>query len=79
MSHVPHELPEMLGAEPAAISAKIAEDAHFAKEAEEYHRLNRAIHRAETDIEPCSDDHLHELKRRRLALLDTLKQAFEGA
>ncbi|MEM8761500.1 MAG: YdcH family protein, partial [Pseudomonadota bacterium] len=52
---------------------------HFAKEADEYHRLNRAIHRAETDIEPCSDDHLHELKRRRLALLDTLKQAFEGA
>ncbi|MEM9764203.1 MAG: DUF465 domain-containing protein [Pseudomonadota bacterium] len=77
MSHVPHELPEMLGVEPAVISARAATDAHFAKEAEAYHQLNRDIHRAETDIEPCSDDHLHELKRKRLALLDELKAALE--
>ncbi|MEM7529083.1 MAG: DUF465 domain-containing protein [Pseudomonadota bacterium] len=79
MSHVPHELPEMLEVDAAVISARTASDAHFAREAEEYHTLNRAIHRAETDVEPTSDDHLHEMKRRRLALLDTMKAALATA
>ena len=72
MSHVPHELPEMLGAEPAAISAKSAEDAHFAKEADEYHRLNRAIHRAETSVEPVEDMAEFEMRKTRMRLKDDL-------
>ncbi|MEL6264553.1 MAG: DUF465 domain-containing protein [Pseudomonadota bacterium] len=75
MSHVPHELPEMLAIESAALTARAQADAHFAREAEAYHVLNRAIHRAETDIEPTSDDHLGEMKRERLALLDRLRAA----
>ncbi|MEM7498791.1 MAG: DUF465 domain-containing protein [Pseudomonadota bacterium] len=79
MSHVPHELPEMLEVEPAVIRARAEQDAHFAREVEEYHRLNRDIHRAETDVEPCADTHLHEMKRRRLALLDTLRTSLTEA
>lgn len=73
MSHVPHELPEMLGIEPAEISRHAAADAHFARQEARYRELNRAIHRAETDIEPTTDEHLAEMKRERLALLDAMR------
>ncbi|MEM6678822.1 MAG: YdcH family protein [Pseudomonadota bacterium] len=75
MSHVPHELPEMLGMDAHAITTWAESDAHIARQVEEYHTLNRAIHRAETDVEPTSDDHLHAMKRDRLALLDALRAA----
>ncbi|MEM6487052.1 MAG: DUF465 domain-containing protein [Pseudomonadota bacterium] len=75
MSHVPHDLPEMLELEPAALSQRLQADAHLAREAEAYRTLNRTIHRAETDVEPTSDDHLHAMKRERLALLDRLRSA----
>lgn len=35
---------------------------------DEYHVLNRAIHRAETDIEPHDDFHVTEMRRRRMQL-----------
>lgn len=79
MSHVPHELPEMLEVPAETLNARAADDAHFAREMEAYHTLNRAIHRAETDIEPCSDDHLHGLKKERLALLDRLRATLAEA
>ncbi|MEM9781462.1 MAG: YdcH family protein [Pseudomonadota bacterium] len=75
MSHVPHDLTEMLGITPAALNARLQTDAHMAREVETYRTLNRAIHRAETDVEPTCDDHLHEMKRERLALLDRLRAA----
>ena len=45
---------------------------HFAALAERYHVVNRAIHRAESEVEPVSDEHAEELKRQRLALLDEI-------
>ena len=33
-------------------------DSHFSKLSESYHTLNRALHRAETDVEPTSDEHM---------------------
>lgn len=75
MSHVPHELPEMLEVSAEALNARAATDAHLAREMEAYHVLNRAIHRAETDIEPTSDDHLHDMKKQRLAMLDRFRAA----
>lgn len=73
MSHVPHDLPEMLGIPSAEINALAEKDHHFGKECEAYHVLNREIHRAETDVQPTSDDALHDMKKRRLALLDALR------
>lgn len=79
MSHVPHDLADALGTPRETIAAREAADAHFAKAAAEYHVLNRAIHRAETNVEPTSDDHLHDMKKRRLALLDTMHASLATA
>jgi uncharacterized protein YdcH (DUF465 family) len=49
-----------------------ASDAHFAKLSTDYHELNRAVHRAETDVEPTSDDHLTDMRKQRLALKDQI-------
>lgn len=72
MSHVPHELAEAFPDKAEVVRKLRAEDAHFARLADEYHELNRTIHRGETDVEPMDDFHLEELKKRRLALLDEI-------
>jgi uncharacterized protein YdcH (DUF465 family) len=41
-----------------------ASDAHFSKLFEEYHMVNRAVHTAETDVKPTSDDHILSRKER---------------
>lgn len=73
MSHVPHELAEEFPDKVERIRELRASDAHFARLTDEYHELNRTIHRGETDIEPMGDFHLEDLKKRRLALLDDIK------
>lgn len=72
MSHTPHELHEEFPEAADRIHALKTSDLHFARLAEEYHRLNREIHRAETDIEPTSDAHLEEMKKQRLKLKDEI-------
>ena len=52
MSHTPHELAEEFPEHADKIHGLKTSDAHFAKMAEDYHTLNRAVHRAETDVEP---------------------------
>lgn len=71
MSHTPNELTEFFPAE--KIRAASAENAHFARLADEYHTINRDIHRGETDVEPMDDMHIEELRKKRLALLDEMK------
>lgn len=73
MSHVPNELAEMLPEKADAIHALKTSDAHFSRLADEYHEVNRAIHRAETDVEPTDDFNMQDMRRKRLALLDELK------
>jgi uncharacterized protein YdcH (DUF465 family) len=73
MSHTPHELAEMMPDMAEAIHARKASDAHFARLTDEYHALNRDIHRAETDVQPTSDVALEDMKKRRLALLDEIR------
>lgn len=72
MTHTPNELAEQF---PQAIEKmhelKIS-DAHFAKLFEDYHEINRAIHRAETDVEPTDDFHMEDMRKQRLHLLDTI-------
>ncbi|MEM8591091.1 MAG: YdcH family protein [Pseudomonadota bacterium] len=79
MSHVPHELAEEFPEHVEAIHTLKTTNAHFAKLFEDYHELNRQIHRAETDVEPTSDARMIDLRRRRLAVKDEvyalLKQA----
>ena len=72
MSHVPHELPEAFPGQAVRIRELKAADAHFAKLADDYHDLNREIHRGETDVEPMDDARMQELRKRRLAMLDEI-------
>ena len=46
------------------------DDAHFRTLSDQHNLLAKQIYRIETDIEPASDEHLEELKKQRLALLD---------
>lgn len=72
MSHTPHELaadfPELAG----KIAALKQTDAHFAKLAEEYHEVNRAVHRAETNVDPVEALAETEMRKQRSALKDEL-------
>ncbi len=79
MTHTPHELSEEFPAHAAAIQALKARDAHFAKLADEYHIVNRAVHRAETRVDLLSEAEEEALRRPRAQLKDHiwhhLKQA----
>ncbi|HUS52824.1 MAG TPA: DUF465 domain-containing protein [Thermohalobaculum sp.] len=72
MSHVPHELPEAFPDKIDVMHELRASDAHFSRLSDQYHVINREIHRAETDVEPMSDFYLEDMKKRRLALLDEI-------
>lgn len=79
MSHVAHELHEEFPEKAEAIHTLKAGNAHFARIAEEYHELNRAIHRIETDVEPADDATLEDLKKKRLSLKDEIAQFLAAA
>jgi len=75
MSHTPHDLSEEFPDSVDAIHALKTSDAHFARLMDEYHVVNREIHRAETLVEPTSDEHEAELRRKRLHLKDEIARA----
>lgn len=79
MSHVPHELHEEFPEAAAALTHLKSNDAHFAKLSDQYHELNREIHRIETDIQPASDEALETLKKQRLALKDEIAGLLKAA
>ena len=72
MSHTPHELAQEFPEAVAQMHDLNVSDAHFAKLSDDYHELNRAVHRAETDVEPTSDDNLTNMRKRRLAFKDQI-------
>ncbi len=63
-----HEFPEYK----EKIHQMKMDDTQFASLFNEYHKLNREIHRIETGVENTSDDYLEEEKKRRLKLKDDL-------
>lgn len=72
MSHTPHELADEFPDMKDKIHDLKMNDAHFARLAEQYHEVNRQIHRIEAEVEPTSDAHAEELKKQRLALKDEI-------
>ncbi|TQM92856.1 YdcH family protein [Roseinatronobacter monicus] len=79
MSHTPHELAEEFPLAVEMIHKLKLENAHFVRLSEEYHDINRAIHRAETLVEPVSDMHETEMRRKRLALKDEIAAMLASA
>lgn len=74
MTHTPHELAEEFPDQQDLIHRLKTSDAHFARLMDEYHEVNRAVHRAETDVEPTDDLHMGEMRKQRLALKDRIAQ-----
>jgi hypothetical protein len=72
MSHTPHELAEEFPAEVEKMHKLKLENAHFAKLFDEYHEVNRAVHRAEASVEPTDDAHEGELRKQRTRLKDAI-------
>jgi uncharacterized protein len=72
MANTPHELAEEFPQHLDRMHELKLSDAHFARLFEEYHEVNRAVHRAETRVDVLSDDHEAELRRKRLRLKDEI-------
>lgn len=78
MSHTPHELAEEFPEHADKISNLKQSDAHFAKLADAYHEVNRAVHRAETDVEPTDDGHMQQMRKERMRLKDQIWAQISG-
>jgi hypothetical protein len=72
MSHTPHELAEEFPEHVERMHALKLSDAHFRKLAESYHEINRAIHRAETNLEPVDGMTEETMRKQRLRLKDEI-------
>jgi uncharacterized protein YdcH (DUF465 family) len=72
MSHTPHELAEEFPAEVEKMHRLKQTDAHFSKLFDEYHDVNRAVHRAESLVEPTDAAHENELRQQRTRLKDEI-------
>ncbi len=72
MTHTPHELADDFPDKVDVIHELKMNDGEFRALANKYHELNRAIHRAETNIEPCAPRHEEEMRRTRVQLKDRI-------
>ena len=72
MSNTPHELAEEFPEKTDIMSQLKQSDAHFSKLADAYHEVNRAVHRAETNVEPIEELAEVELRKQRAALKDEI-------
>ncbi|MFQ5623118.1 MAG: YdcH family protein [Paracoccaceae bacterium] len=72
MPHVPNDLEEIFPHRSDEIARLRTSDAEFARLADDYDKLNHAIHRAETNLQPTDDVHLENMRKRRLLILDTI-------
>lgn len=72
MSHTPHELAEDFPGAAEKIHALKLSDAHFARLMDEYHEVNRAVHRAETRVETMTEEAEQALRRQRMTLKDEI-------
>jgi len=72
MTHTPHELAEEFPEHKDRIHSLKLTDAHFARLADEYHSVTRAIHRSETGVEPVADHTETDMRKRRMVLKDEI-------
>ncbi len=72
MSNTPHELAEEFPDKVELMSSLKQSDAHFARLSDQYHELNRAVHRAETSVEPVSEQAETDMRKQRATLKDEI-------
>lgn len=78
MSNTPHELHEEFPEFAAKIRHLRETDGHFYRISNAYHEMNRAIHRAESDIEPADDFHMADMRKKRMQLKDEIYAMLVG-
>ena len=79
MSHTPHELAEEFPDMVEKMHQLKQSDAHFAKLSDEYHEINRAVHRAETNVEPMEELAEVDLRKKRAHLKDEIYRYLSNA
>ncbi len=72
MTHTPHELHEEFPEYAQKLTELKTNNAHFAKLADDYHEINRAVHRAETNVEPVEELAEVEMRKKRALLKDEI-------
>ncbi|AUC54805.1 MAG: YdcH family protein [Sagittula sp.] len=72
MSHTPHELSEEFPEFAEKLHELKSSDAHFARLAEQYHDVNRRVHRAATNVEPMEQLAEDQLRKERAILKDEI-------
>ncbi len=72
MSNTPHELAEEFPQDVDKIHTLKVSNPHFAKLMDEYHEINRAVHRAETGVEPVDDMAESQMRKQRMHLKDEI-------
>ncbi len=72
MGHTPHELAEEFPEYAEQMHELKANDAHFARLFDNYHEINRQVHRAETNVEPIEELAETDLRKQRAALKDEI-------
>lgn len=78
MSHVPHELAEEFPDKADAIHELKETNAHFRRLCDDYHAINRAIHRAETNVEPTDELNEVRMRKERIHLKDRIAEMLAG-
>jgi hypothetical protein len=71
----PHELHEDFPGHTDRIRALRDADAHFRRLTDEYHSVNRAVHRAETRVDLLSEEAEEHLRKTRARLKDAIARA----
>jgi len=79
MTHVPHELSEEFPDDVDVLHRLKVENAHFGRLAQEYHEVNREIHRVESQVEAASDERTETLRKQRLILKDSIAEMMREA
>lgn len=72
MSHTPHELADDFPQDVGKIHDLKVSNPHFAKLMEDYHEINRSVHRAETGVEPCDQTAETAMRKERMRLKDEI-------
>ena len=76
MTPTPHELAEEFPDKAEQIHQLKTSDAHFRRLFDQYHIVNRAIRRAETQVEPVEDIVETTMRKERMVLRDQIAAMF---
>lgn len=78
MSHTPHELADEFPGSAARLHELKTSDPHFLRLFDEYHDVNRQIHRIESRVEAASEDFEAGLRKLRMRLKDEIYAALKS-